>query len=367
MSTMRMEELEARLLLSGFNLSACSSLSQPMLPSAGHSSLAGPDGSQVHWARPGEVGGGIMPGQSAGQNSAFAGNREGGNLVVWVVVGSPRSEGSGASPAPNAVETNVGAGPLASPGSRNGVNATPAERTPTTFVSAGANPPLLSGAEIQEAVPNVTAQIPASSPGPSSVKVAAVDAGVIYNTNGFQPHPLPSSLGYSTFSELAVQSGTLSQGWLSLLPPAPGMAAPLPLSELPSLALGGHAALLPSLELGPPGQREIPLTLPDLSAPEAGLLQFLAELGQRGRQAVLLCPPDLSALEAGLLQFLAELGQTSSQLAEDREGAALWMWVLAAAGAGMACEIAYRQYRRTAGRGGTDAPPLLGWSLDDAL
>jgi hypothetical protein len=270
-------------------------------------------------------------------------------------------------PAPNAGETNVATGTLVFPGSTSDINVMPAERSPVTTFAAGANPPLASGAEILTAIREVTAQVPVSPPGPSPIRVAGADAGFIFNTSGFQLHPLPSFSGYSTFLEPAVPSGTQAQGWLSLPPPSPGMIAPFHLSELHSPVGGGHSTLSSPSESGPLGQREVLLAPPDLSALEDGLLQFLAELGPRGQEAVPLPPPDLSALEAGLLRFLTELGQTSSPLAVDQDRAALWMWLLAAAGAGVACEIAYRQYRQPAGEGAPDIPSLAGFSLDDVL
>jgi hypothetical protein len=367
MSKMRMEELEARLLLSGFNPSACSSLSHPLLPSAGQSSSAVPDVSQVNSVRPSEVGGAVIPVQPANLNPALPGNREGGSVIVWVTVGPQGSGGFGSGLAPNAVETIVVAGIPASPEPRSEVSAAPAERTPTTFVSAAPISPPVPGVGISDALPSISSQLLVSSPIPSPVKLAGVDAGMISNLNSFQPHPLPSAPGYPAFLEPAGSSGTPSAGWQSPFPSAPGMAAPLSLAELPSPAPGGHATLPPSLELSPPDHREIPLTLPDLSALEAGLLQFLADLAPQGRQAALLPTPDLSALETGLLRFLTGLGQSGSQLVEGREGAALWMWILAAAGAGAACGVAYRQYRRPADESALDLPPMLGFSLDDAL
>jgi hypothetical protein len=60
-------------------------------------------------------------------------------------------------------------------------------------------------------------------------------------------------------------------------------------------------------------------------------------------------PLDLAALERGLQRFLEQLGPTGPRRPGDRDGPALWPWVVAGTAAATACEIARRQLRRPAG------------------
>jgi hypothetical protein len=123
--------------------------------------------------------------------------------------------------------------------------------------------------------------------------------------------------------------------------------------------------LFPPFELVPQRQGEASLPPSSLSAFKAGLWQFLAVLGPQSQKAASLPTPDLSALEAGLLQFLGELGEISAPLVVERGGAALRLWMFAAAGAGAACAIAYRQQRRFMRALASDNPQLPGCAPDD--
>lgn len=393
MSKIRLEELESRLLLTSFSLSTHFSLYQPSQTSAGQLYAGGSDGGHAFLVRP--AGGDAQTGQAQSpvQNTLFVEFRVNGDPGVGGIGVAPRIVIFDANPAPIAVTINIDPGRLPFSGPGNELNAIPAERTPAifpteesnpppgnevnampveraqaAFFSAGSNTPPGSGMEILETSPDVLAQVMAASTGPSPVVAASVNPGIISNTGWFQLHSSLSSLGNSSSSESAGQSGAQAQSWLFLPPPALGTAASPPLAELRSLGQDAPLSMLrPYLELGPHGQQAVPLSPPDLAFLKGGLLSLLAVFGPQGQQAIPLPAPDLSALEAGLLQFLAELGDTSAHLAGSREGATLRMWILAAAGAGAACALAYRQQRRTAGVCATEIPQLPGCSLDDVL
>jgi hypothetical protein len=59
-------------------------------------------------------------------------------------------------------------------------------------------------------------------------------------------------------------------------------------------------------------------------------------------------PLDLGALELGLRRFLGQLGQPGPPWVPPRNGAGLCLWIVAAAAAAVACEIARRQLRPAA-------------------
>jgi hypothetical protein len=69
-------------------------------------------------------------------------------------------------------------------------------------------------------------------------------------------------------------------------------------------------------------------------------------------------PVDLSALERGMQQFLEQLGGMGQELADSRDGSGLYLWVVAAATAAAAYEIARRQLPKS-GDGGPKSDPLL--------
>lgn len=278
---------------------------------------------------------------------------------------------------PLAVPTNGNAGRLASPGAVNGVDTLPAERTPASIFSMGANPSLGSGAAMATPVFDVPVPATGASPvfspivaaGPSFTATAGVDAGIQYTTNSVPTRAMSSFLGGSLVSEPVGQGGIQGQGWLVPPRPTPGMAIPpAPVAELRSP--DQHALpslLLPPQELDPQDLQEELLPYPHLSSLGAGLRQFLAAFNPLGQQVAALSPPDLPSLQAGLLQFMEALGDTGTQLVVSQDGAATRIWILAAAGAGAACAIAYRQQRRSALVCAMDVPPLPGCSLDDAL
>ncbi len=250
-------------------------------------------------------------------------------------------------PAPMTTMTNPGSGQFVSPGSANGISAAPVEHTQTTFALAGANPPLESVTMTFIAPPEFPIHLAGYSASLSSFLSASIGVGILYDSNGFQLNSLSSLLGYSLSAESARLSGTPAQGWL--IPPSPSNGSAMaPFFSEPQ-ALDQHT-IIPKLfapfELVPQSQGESSLPPSNLSAFKAGLRQFLAVLGPQSQKAASLPTPDLSALEAGLLQFLGELGEISSPLVVTGDGAALRLWMFAAAGAGAACAIAYRQQRR---------------------
>jgi hypothetical protein len=232
------------------------------------------------------------------------------------------------------------------------------ERTLTTFFSEESNPPPTA---------NVAVQVPSAPSGSGSALSAGSGAGLLYDTNWFQSHSVPASLGYSAFSEPIGASGTTAQGWQFPPPLAPGVAASPPIAELRSLGQNAILPLLrPPLELVPQGPQEALFPQAKLSALKAGLLQFLGAIGPPGQQSVSFPASDLSALESGLLQFLADLSETGSQIVGSCDGLTLQMWLFAAAAAGAACAIAYRQQRRIAAACAPVVPSLPGSSPEDA-
>src|SRR5262249_20335091 len=72
-----------------------------------------------------------------------------------------------------------------------------------------------------------------------------------------------------------------------------------------------------------------------------------------------LAPSDLSALEQGLQQLLEPVGQMGRALTGDRDTTNRCLWVVAAALAAGACEVARRQLRQPA------APTVSLKALDD--
>jgi hypothetical protein len=55
----------------------------------------------------------------------------------------------------------------------------------------------------------------------------------------------------------------------------------------------------------------------------------------------------VAAVEAGLRQFLEQLERVGECLTAERDDSELWPWVVAAAAAATACEIARRQLRQS--------------------
>jgi hypothetical protein len=260
---------------------------------------------------------------------------------------------------------------LPSRGPENGVNATSAELTQAATVSDAtaqvtepfAGPSLgyslssqNSGQSGTQAQGRLLSSPPtpemAAAPSPSETSATVSDATA--QVTG------PFAAGYSLSSQNSGQNGTQVQGWLLSSPPTPEMAAAPSPSEPRSF--DPHAILpnlLPPLELTSQSEQEASDPQSLMSALEACPRQLLAALGPQCQKAAPLPPPDLPALEAGLLQLLAELGETSVHLAEIEYGTVLRIWLLVAAGAGVACAVARGQQRRFAGVFGTDIPPLF--------
>jgi hypothetical protein len=103
--------------------------------------------------------------------------------------------------------------------------------------------------------------------------------------------------------------------------------------------------------------------LPTPAAPGAGEAAEgpAVPAGQPGGLLTVLPPGDLSALERGVQEFLRQLEQLGRHLAEPGEETGVWPWVVAAAAAVAACELARRQWRRpdepTAGQNPLPGPP----------
>jgi hypothetical protein len=418
MSRIHLEELESRLLLTSLSTIAGVPLFQSSMTSAdlsaqgGHVDLAStaggggamgqarsPEMDSVVTGTPGNSNPGVWSNGPAGQiqvivpNTIFVVITDNSEpirwnsaeivqppvtITFWEGVGQnidPRVRSSDGTqnngyfnviPAPMAATTNPGSGQFVSPGSANGINAAPVEHTQTTFALAGANPPLESGTMILTTFPEFPTHLAGYSASLSSFLSASIGVGILYDSNGFQLPSLFSFLGSSPSSESARQSGTPAQG-LSIPPSPSNGSATAPFFSEPQ-ALDQHTIipkLFPPFELVPQSQGEASLPPSNLSAFKAGLRQFLAVLGPQSQKAASLPTPDLSVLEAGLLQFLGELGEISSPLAVTGGGAALRLWMFAAAGAGAACAIAYRQQRRFRRAFASDYPQLPGCAPDD--
>lgn len=364
MLKMQLEELESRLLLTGFGLSP-GFLPPQLAPTSAVQPSGGWQGGHVFLAPPGGGGGEAELAQAPLATSLGAGFRDNNNPGAWGLSGWPMGGVNyNAEPTLIVVITNVSVEPIAARGPASAFAAAPVEHTqPTSFSEETSAPPLGFGMVFPAAVTLVPAPALFSHPGPSPATAADLEAAITYNANGLQPHSLSSFQAHSLSSDPAAPNGVQVQGRQLPPSPAPAVDTTPPLVELRSLDQDAAVPrLLVPLELGPLDRPEASLPPPDLSGLESGFMQFLAGLGPQGQQVVAFPAPDLSALEAGLMQFLAGLSQASSELVDNQDGAVLRMWIIAAAGAGAACALAYRQQRRAA-----VIPQLPGCFLDEDL
>jgi len=315
MATIQLEELEMRLLLAGAGPAACSSLSPLPPANSGPSSLARAEGGIAPLAHSG--GGGPAPSPLPVQNSPFAGPAANGNLVLEGLGGLQRELNLPSFPGPPAPMPNLGAVQLANALLERGVNVLPTGQLPPLIVN--------------------------STP-PPEVGISLL-AGIVYNTNWFSLSSVPFLPGNSASPDL------VGPRWAplpnQLAPSLPGMEPIVPHSDLRDRA--SQAAPLGPLPFAPQNQPALPLALPPLSSSDQQSLPVPAVA--------------LSALETSLLEFLADLGQTTSPLEIFRDVVPLRMWIFAAAGAGAACFIAYREQRRTARLCAAEVPQLPGCSL----
>jgi len=127
----------------------------------------------------------------------------------------------------------------------------------------------------------------------------------------------------------------------------PALVAVAP--TVPSVSLGDEIAVPPNAVPLPQSLREMPAGGSDAGDPQP--IPRSAVPSALSGVLSILPPIDLSNLERGLRQFVAQLESTGQALLRPVERAELWPWIVAAAAALAACEIARREVRSSEFKG----------------
>jgi hypothetical protein len=255
-------------------------------------------------------------------------------------------------------------GARASPATPSGAGASSREVAPSPSVA----PPVQAGTSSEAPVPAAPA-----SPGPGAPTPKPQDGGAAHVSAGPEaggaadtavanPEPLPPTPAEPASSSRAADAAPADAGPVAP-PQGPTRPPSVRLDDLVAAAVRRAEVQVLTAARFPPeavsqGEARVVVPGPVLPSSPGPATQPAAGGGEQAGEGpgptpappsgvlAVLPPGDLSALELGMRRFLNQLEQMGQRLACPPEGTGLWPWVVAAAAAAVACDLARRQLRR---------------------